>query len=257
VSTPQITLEQYEKLVPACVVEHEGIRMRFWTPSVTTRMRVDTIRTKEPWTLEWIGAFAEGETLVDVGANVGMYTIWAAATRKARVVAFEPEAQNYALLNRNIQLNDVASRVTAYCVGLSDRAGLSALHMADMSVGGSNHALGEALDFEHKPMRTNFVQGSIAATLDQLVSSGAVPVPNHVKIDVDGFEPRVIAGARETLKDARVKSLLVEINRNLDDHVAAVSNLQAMGFALDPAQVARAERKSGPFKGVAEHVFRR
>src|SRR5436305_382256 len=107
-STP-LTLEQYEKLLPTSVVEHEGLKMRFSTPSVFTHWRVDSIRTKEPWTLEWIATFAPGDTLLDVGANVGMYTIWASVTRQARVFAFEPEAQNYALLNRNIQLNDVAS----------------------------------------------------------------------------------------------------------------------------------------------------
>ena len=108
--------------------------------------------------------------------------------------AFEPEAQNYAVLNRNIQLNDVASRVRAYCMGLSDATGLSVLNMADMRVGGSNHSVGEALDFEHKPMQTNFVQGCYAAKLDELVAADAIPVPNHIKIDVDGFEPKVIAG---------------------------------------------------------------
>ncbi len=253
----QLTLEQYEKLMPTSAVEHEGLRMRFSTPSVFTHWRVDSIRTKEPWTLEWIATFAEGETLLDVGANVGMYTIWAAVTRKANVIAFEPEAQNYALLNRNIQLNDVASRVKAYCMGLSDTSGLSVLHMADMRAGGSNHSLGEALNFAHKPLQAAFVQGSISATIDQLVSSGAMPVPHHIKIDVDGFEPKVIAGALKTLENPAVKSLIIEINRNLDDHLAIVTRLEALGFKVDPAQVERAERKSGPFKGLAEHVFRR
>ena len=253
----QITLEQYEKLMPTGVVEHEGVKMRFYTPSMFTHWRVSSIRTKEPWTLEWIATFAPGEILLDVGANVGMYTIWAAMTRQSRVFAFEPEAQNYAVLNRNIQLNGVASRVTAYCMGLSDTAGLSALHMADLRVGGSNHSLGEALDFEHKPLAAQFVQGSISGTVDALVASGAMPVPHHIKIDVDGFEPRVIAGARATLRDPAVKSLLIEINRNLEDHVAMVTELEGLGFRLDPAQVERAERKSGAFKGMAEHVFRR
>ena len=253
----QLTLEQYEKLLPMTILEQEGIRMRFSTPSTFAQWRVSSIRTKEPWTLEWIATFAEGETLLDVGANVGMYTIWAAVTRKANVVAFEPEAQNYAVLNRNIQLNEVASRVKAYCMGLSDTSGLSVLHMGDTRVGGSNHSLGEALDFQHKPYQVLFVQGSVSATVDELVSSGGMPVPHHIKIDVDGFEPKVIAGSRETLRNPAVKSLLVEINRSLDDHRAIVEELAQAGFRADPAQVERAERTSGRFKGVAEHVFRR
>lgn len=253
----QLTLEQYEKLLPIGTIEHDGVAMRFVTPSVLTLWRVNSIRTKEPWTLEWIAGFSPGDILLDCGANVGMYTIWAAMTRKARVYAFEPESQNYALLNRNIFLNGVASRVTAYCVGLADKSGLSVLHMADMRVGGSCHSLGDALDFAHRPLEAQFVQGSVAATVDELVASGALPVPNHIKIDVDGFEPKVIAGARVTLGEPAVRSLLIETNRNLDDHRAMVSELERAGFRYDPAQVARAERKEGTFTGVAEYVFKR
>jgi len=253
----QLTLEQYEKLMPSAAVEQDGLTMHFVTPSVMTFWRVDSIRTKEPWTLEWIAGFDRGDILLDCGANVGMYTIWAAMTRQARVFAFEPEAQNYALLNRNIQVNGLAATVKAYCLGLSDKSGLSVLHMADMRIGGSNHALGEALDFAHRPLATNFVQGSVAATVDELVAAGAMPVPHHIKIDVDGFEPKVIAGARATLAGKGVKSLLIETNRNLDDHLAMVGELEKLGFRYEAAQVQRAERKDGPFKGVAEYVFKR
>ena len=256
-SAVQITLEQYESINPCAAVEHEGVRMVFATPGVLALQRVQTIRDKEPWTLEWIAGFAEGDVLVDCGANVGMYTVWAAKTRRARVIAFEPEAQNYALLNRNILLNGIADLVTAYCVGLSDRSAYTALHMADLRPGASCHSVGEALDFRHEPMASRFAQGCVAATLDELVASGAVPVPDHIKIDVYGFEPKVIAGARATLADARVRSLLVEINRNLADHVEMVRAIESAGFRYDPAQVARAERRTGAFAGVAEHVFQR
>jgi hypothetical protein len=129
--------------------------------------------------------------------------------------------------------------------------------MADLRAAASCHSLGEPLDFRHQPMQASFAQGSVAATLDELVESGAVPVPQHVKIDVDGFEPKVVAGAARTLADPRVKSLLVEVNRELEDHRELVSRLQALGFRYDARQVERAERKSGTFRGVAEHVFRR
>ena len=252
----QITLEQYEKIAPTAEVEHAGVCMRFATPSAFALWRVQSIRTKEPWTLEWIERFSDTDVMLDCGANVGMYTVWAAATRRCRVLAFEPEAQNFALLNRNIQLNGLAERVRAYCVGLSDAAGLSVLHLSDTRAGGSNHSLGEALDFQHRPLHTAFMQGSVAATIDALVAGG-MAVPTHIKIDVDGFEPRVIAGARRTLADKAVRSLLIEVNQNLDDHLAMVGELVSLGFRHDPAQVERAERKSGTFQGVAEYVFER
>jgi FkbM family methyltransferase len=252
-----LTLQQYEDLNPRCEIEHNGVTMAFATPSAMTRWRAESIYQKEPWTLEWIAEFRPDDILLDCGANVGMYTIWAAVTRRARVVAFEPESQNYAILNRNILINGLAGRVKAYCMGLSDASGLFDLHMADLRVGGSCHSLGEALDFKHEPLAAKFVQGGIADTLDQLVASGTVPVPTHIKIDVDGFEPKVVAGARTTLANPAVRSVLIETNQNLEDHRAMVREMNAMGLKHDPAQVQRAERKAGAFTGVAEYVFRR
>ncbi len=252
-----LTLEEYERLNPRCEIVHAGTAMMFVTPSMMTKARVDTIYSKEPCTLEWIAGFQAGEVLVDVGANVGMYSIWAAATRKVQVFAFEPEAQNFALLNRNILANKLQDCVKAYCLGLSDQQGLSTLYMQDMRVGGSNHTVGEALDFKHEPMPVTFKQGCVVARLDELVATQAVPLPTHIKIDVDGIEPRVVAGAADTLKNPAVRSLLIETNTNLADHRHMVHALTDLGFRYDGDQVHRAMRRDGPFKGVAEHVFKR
>lgn len=254
---PNLSLEEYAGLNPCTEIMHEGCRMVFATPNVATKWRVDTIYQKEPSTLEWIASIERDEALFDVGANVGMYTIWAAVTRAARVFAFEAESQNHALLNRNILLNNLHERVKAYCVGLFDKTGLTDLHMAGMMAGGSCYSVDEALDYKHEPLTVGFRQGCPMFRLDDLVTPGWLPVPHHLKIDVDGFEPKVIAGARETLKSATVKSLLIEVNPSLADHREMVGELTGLGFAHDPAQVERAARKEGPFKGVAEYIFRR
>jgi FkbM family methyltransferase len=233
------------------------VNVVYATPNTTTRWRVESLFTKEPCTIDWIAGFASGEVLVDIGANVGMYTVWAAKTRGARVYAFEPEAQNYAALNRNIALNELGASVKAYCLALSDQGGYSELHLSEIKLGGSCHSVGEQVDFRHQPMRPAFSQGCIAARLDDLVGAGVVPTPHYIKIDVDGFEPKVIAGAASVLRDPKVRSLLIEVNQNLPDHMAMVKELAALGFSYDRAQVAAAERKSGAFEGCAEYVFRR
>jgi hypothetical protein len=96
-------------------VEVDGRRLRFATTGSSSRKRLRSLFSKEPITLAWIDTFAQGETLYDIGANVGMYTIYAAVVRKAAVYAFEPEALNYAELNKNIFLNDLHGRVLGYC----------------------------------------------------------------------------------------------------------------------------------------------
>ena len=252
-----LSLEDYERLNPRCELQHGGVPIVYATPNQHTRWRVESLFTKEPDTIAWIATFDPKDVLVDVGANVGMYTVWAAKTRGTRVFAFEPEAQNYALLNRNIGLNGLAGRATAYCLALSDEAGLSELHLSQVLIGGSCHSLGEKVDYKHEPMVPAFSQGCVAARLDDLVAAGTVPQPQHVKIDVDCFEPKVIRGAARTIRDPRLRSLLIEVNQNLADQREMVAELGTLGFRYEPAQVARAERKEGLFKGCAEYVFRR
>ena len=75
--------------------------------------------------------------------------------------------------------------------------------------------------------------------------------------NVFDYRLQIVNLARTTLRNPAVKSLLVETNRNLEDHLAMVGEIEALGFRHDPAQVSRAERKSGTFKGVAEYVFKR
>ncbi|NJN39801.1 MAG: FkbM family methyltransferase [Gammaproteobacteria bacterium] len=250
-------IAEFEKLDPHRVVEQGGHSVVFMTPNSRALWRVETLFSKEPDTIEWIASFAPDDVLADIGANVGMYTIWAAKTRGVRVVAFEPEAQNYALLNRNIHANGLDERVRAYCVALSDAGGFDALYLSDIGVGGSCHSYGAALDFNNKPRAAPFAQGSVAVTLDDMVARGAMPVPHHIKIDVDGLEHRVMTGARQTLANEAVRSVLVEINTHLDEHWALVDLMLELGFDYSQEQVARAQRSEGTFEGVGNYVFRR
>lgn len=252
-----ITLEEYENLNPRTELKYGDVSVLYATPNTHTHWRVESLFKKEPCTIDWIAGFKSDDVLIDVGANVGMYTVWAAKTRGVRVFAFEPESQNFALLNRNIILNDIGSLVRAFCLALSDVAGLSELHLSEFRAGGSCHSLGEKVDFRHQPVVPAYSQGCVSARLDDLVASGAVPDPDHIKIDVDGFEPKVIRGMQRLIDGHKLRSMLIEINQNLPDHRQLVAELNALGFRHDPAQVTAAERKSGPFSGCAEYVFKR
>ena len=67
----------------------------------TVRMRALTFETKEPETLNWIRGFDAEDNLLDIGANIGIYSLYA-AYKGGNVTAIEPDALNYALLNLNI-----------------------------------------------------------------------------------------------------------------------------------------------------------
>lgn len=207
--------------------------------------------------MAWLEEFKPGDIVVDVGANVGMYSLCAARFFGTQVFAFEPESQNYALLNRNIHENGLDGQVTAFCVALSDETRYDRLYLSSFVTGGSCHNFGASLSHELQPMRAAFRQGCFATTLDALVADGVVPPPQHVKIDVDGIEHKVIRGAAKTLAHSSVRSVLIEINTNLDEHWDVIDAMLDHGFGYSQEETARAQRTEGPFKGVGNYVFRR
>ena len=243
--------------VATLTVKHPDGRMTFHTPNQMTAWRVKTLATKEPDTIRWLEAMTPGSVLVDIGANVGMYSVFAAVVRQVTVFAFEPEAQNYALLNANIDVNKLSDRVLAFPLALSDEMKLDKLYLSKFSAGGSCHSFAEQVGFDLKPRPAAFTQGAFSVTLDMLVENGAVPVPDYIKLDVDGIEHKVLAGARKTLANPKVREVLVELNTHLPEHQAAIEMLRACGLDYDEAQVMGALRKEGAFEGVGEFIFRR
>src|SRR5438105_3422670 len=158
-------------------VELAGRRLRYASTGSSSIKRVDSLLTKEPITIAWMDSFDEGETMYDVGANLGMYTIYAAVMRKARVYAFEPEALNYAELNKNIHLNGLHDRVLAYCLALSDVDKTDRQLLGDFGYGISYHDFEEnswAGDMQFSPdwivkKADRRPQGCIGRRLDTLV----------------------------------------------------------------------------------------
>jgi FkbM family methyltransferase len=231
-------------------VVYDNIGVSFVTPNEATKWRAQTLFTKEKCTIAWIDTFKPGEVFYDVGANVGGYSVWAVVRRGVKVVAFEPEASNYALLCRNLVLNKVDG--FAYCVALTDEPKFSVIYLSSQGPGGSCHTFDQELGPELTP-REGIPQGAIGMRLDDL--EGHFPPPDHIKIDVDGLEHKVLAGAKELLASGKVKSILVEINPKIKEHTEILETLKAAGYYFDPQQVKRATRKEGQFTGVAEHVF--
>jgi hypothetical protein len=118
---------------------------RYATPNQITQWRVQTFFSKERHTLAWVESFQPNDILVYIGANVGMDSIWAAKTRGIKVVAFEPESQNYGLLNMNIFQNGLSEQISAYCMAISDSAGFDRFYLRRFEQAGSCHAFGTPL----------------------------------------------------------------------------------------------------------------
>ena len=148
-------------------------------------------------------------------------------------------------------------RARAYCAALSDVHEWGELYLNAIDEGAANHSFGEDLDDHLKPKNSKYRQASFSFTVDDLVKEGAIPLPNHIKIDVDGLEHKVLGGAKKTLQESALRSVLVEINTHLEQHQELIDKLKGLGFSLSPEQVEAAVRKEGPFEGIGNHVFQR
>lgn len=225
-------------------VAFAGEAMRFATTGNSSVKRVRSLFSKEPITLAWIDSFAEGETMYDIGGNVGMYTIYAAVMRKAEVYAFEPEALNYGELNKNIFLNNLHGRVLAYCMALSDVDKTDRLLLSDFGLGISYHDFEENSWTEDKQFAPDWAvskdnrrpQGCIGRRVDTLIVDG-LPVPHHIKIDVDGLEHRVIEGMLETLRQPELKTILIEINFDNPRNLEIIEQFTSMGWRFSWEQL--------------------
>lgn len=192
---------------------------------------------KEPITIAWIDTFREGETLFDIGANVGMYTVYAAVMRNAQVYAFEPEALNYAELNKNVFLNGMHGQVLAYCLALSDVDKVDKLLLSDFGLGISYHDFEENSWAEDKAFSPDWIvskdgrkpQGCIGRRVDSLIDEG-LPVPDHIKVDVDGLEHRLFRGMEKTLRDPGLKTVLAEINFDSAKNLELIEWMESLGW---------------------------
>ena len=241
-------LSDYEKIVPNVTVDG----MTFIVPNSHCAWRIETLYTKEEDTIDWIRSMQPGEVLYDIGANIGQYTIFA-AMRGIHVQAFEPEAQNFALLCRNVAINKFApDAVMAWPLALADKPSISPIHLSTCMAGGSCHSYGESKDFHGNDKQFPYHHGSVATTIDIFAAKN--PIPDHIKIDVDGFEHLVIAGASGTL--SHVKSVLIEINTAYPEHQGLIDYMKLRCFTPDLETAEKARRKDGPFKGVGNIIFR-
>jgi FkbM family methyltransferase len=204
--------------------------MTFCCPTARALLDPLNFPGDEPETVAWIDDFVnEGEVVWDIGANIGLYALYAALGPGIRVLAFEPGAQSFAALMRNIELNAMGDRIAAYCLAFDEATGLDVLHMMATGAGHSMHAFGagEAADWPTAPA---FSQSALGFSIDDFCRIFDAPRPDHVKLDVDGIEAKIIRGGRETLAGA--KTVLVEIeDRGGDGEAGAVAPaLEALGF---------------------------
>jgi len=139
------------------------------------------------------------DLFIDIGANVGAYTILACAVKGARGYSFEPIPSTFNGLVNNIKINDLQNRVTAYNIGLADKES-EILFTAGLN--SKNHMVAD------NEIATDVIKVKIRP-LDSVLAG---EFPTLIKIDVEGLETLVINGMQYTLENRSLHSVVMELN---------------------------------------------
>jgi len=206
-------------------VETRTSHLIFHVPSELTRWRAVTALRKEPETLDWIDQMPDDSVLWDIGANVGVYTVYAARTKRIHVVACEPSIFNLEALVRNINANELTQLVTVVPLPLGQRIGRVTLDYTSTEIGG---AFVEMLPVP-APSSPRVTQPTNCLTVDALVMDLGSPAPTHMKIDVDGVEAQILEGATKTLRG--VQEVLIEVPEDAPGEPTRLS-LRRAGFTF-------------------------
>ena len=225
--------EELVKILKKRIKIDETKFIDFFCPNQMTSSRVNTIFSKEPETIEWIDSFENDSIFWDIGANIGLYSLYAALVNNAKVFAFEPAASNYFCLCKNIELNKLDKQIFPLCLSFSDHTKIAPLNMISTEYGGSQNEfdhekndLGENLDFM-------FQQSSIGFTINDFIKIYNPSLPNHLKIDVDGIESLIIKQSSELLSYKNLYDVFIEINENDHNTCKIIANIMnEFGFSL-------------------------
>jgi len=202
------------------IIELKTFRARLYLPARKngegTTMLYAAREDFEP-ELVWLPRIAPAKELaIDVGANIGVYTIALAKTCR-EVYAFEPTKGVFAVLEKNTRLNQLRN-VKSFQAAVTDRAGTLKLYHHP-SGSGSNSIVSVSDSFEEVP----------AVALDDVIPSGT-PV-GFLKIDVQGAEELVLKGAKRIITESH-PTILFELDSksNIGDLLAAYGFLRSLGY---------------------------
>lgn len=208
-------------------------------------MRVDTFSTKEPETLEWIESIPKKSVFWDIGANVGLYSCYAAKRKGCTVYAFEPSVFNLELLARNIYNNGLVKRITLISLPLSDSLRKSSLNMSSTDWGGALSTFDQSYGHDGQQLHTVFKFNTVGMSMDEIVKLLQLPMPDYIKIDVDGIEHLILQGGNKVLK--QVKGILVEVNEDYKEQ-----NINVTKYLIEAGLELKEKRHSDIFENDTE-----
>ena len=209
--------------------------------------------TEEKTTMYWIdNIIKQNDVVFDIGANVGAYSLLIGKRIKdssgsGNVYAIEPESQNFESLNYNIRINNLAKQILAIPLAVTNKLKFDSFYLSSNIPGSATHGFGKP-ESEGVEFDPTHVQGMLGISLDEFVRFSSVRFPNHIKIDVDGLEMKIVKNMRDILSDHRLKSIIVEVKDSL-------SNGEIESIILNHNFEIVFEEKVGEHDGIIKNVL--
>ena len=216
----------YESLQPFENVTIDDHTLKIYVPDRTSIYWVKDAPLSEPMTNRWIASLSSTDVLLDVGANVGFFSMLAASQGASKVYAIEPNPFSFDALCKNIISNDLQDVVMPINMAISEHSGCVEFAMSGTSVGSINNHISTGT----QPGKLHL--DMMAVSLDFLHAQEMIVDVTHIKIDIDGLELEVIKGSQQLLSSANLKSVLIEDDGNDANRQERDAIMHTLGYTI-------------------------
>ena len=199
--------------------------LKFYTPSRISSERVASLFLKEPYTISWFEEKGgKNKPLIDIGANMGIYSLYYAHVFGSEVYSFEPSFRNLDLFSRNINLNKLNKKIHLISNPISETEKLGIFNI------GKNRPAAALSGFDNEVKNTSDLSFSTQSiTLDNYFKFKKME-NILVKIDVDGGEEYILKGAKSFLNQTNKVSLEIETRHSTTNEIKNI--LESLKFKL-------------------------
>lgn len=210
------------------------LAFEFFAPNALCQWRGDTFSTKEPDTLAWIDEYVGDGAFFDIGANVGLYSIYFAKTKLGNVYAFEPSVFNLGLLAKNINVNKVQNKIKIIPNPLTTVNNFADFNLQVIDEGGALSSFGVDHGQDGQPLDKVMSYQTCGFSLDYLLDNNVITErPSMIKVDVDGIEHLILRGAVNTISHPSCESILIEVHNEFKELSIEVTDiLTTTGFTM-------------------------